>query len=348
MCVLISFLLKFLITILQDEQPIADPDKASLRASLVPAMLALSSSPSDKGIRAQIAESISLVAELDFPNVWADLIDQLVSSLSQTSFSKNIAVLETSHSIFRHWRSQVRSDALFTEINLVLSKFTDPFLGLFRMVIQLILGGQANPDLAQTMILLIDIYYDLTCQDLPPAIEDTHLEFFGSADGKDGWFVSLMGWDPVELRVDSDSTSPSLPTQIKTSILQVVTLFIKLFPETLQQSGAVLTFVKKVWELAGTSGTSASPTNGVPYDSLISTSLQFISTAIRSGFYSKTLFSSQGGPGAFTVSSLIQGIIIPNIQLRETDLEMFEDDPAEWIRLDLSVSRSRYSFFPLG
>lgn len=36
-------------------------------------MIALSN-PSDKAIRAQIAESVALIAELDFPTQWSDLI----------------------------------------------------------------------------------------------------------------------------------------------------------------------------------------------------------------------------------------------------------------------------------
>jgi len=45
-----------------------------LRAQLVPAMLRLSN-PADKTIRVQIAESVSLIAQLDFPEQWPDLID---------------------------------------------------------------------------------------------------------------------------------------------------------------------------------------------------------------------------------------------------------------------------------
>jgi exportin-2 (importin alpha re-exporter) len=37
-------------------------------------MLALSA-PTDKAIRAQVAESVALIAELDFPNKWDNLID---------------------------------------------------------------------------------------------------------------------------------------------------------------------------------------------------------------------------------------------------------------------------------
>jgi len=40
----------------------------------MPAMLRLSN-PADKTIRVQIAESVSLIAQLDFPEQWPDLID---------------------------------------------------------------------------------------------------------------------------------------------------------------------------------------------------------------------------------------------------------------------------------
>ncbi len=59
---------------LQDEYPISVADKEALKPQLVPAMIALSGA-SDKAIRAQIAESVSLIAELDFPERWPDLID---------------------------------------------------------------------------------------------------------------------------------------------------------------------------------------------------------------------------------------------------------------------------------
>ena len=59
---------------IQDVQPLAEEDKEALRAELVPAMLSLSA-PTDKAIRAQVAESVALIAELDFPAKWENLID---------------------------------------------------------------------------------------------------------------------------------------------------------------------------------------------------------------------------------------------------------------------------------
>lgn len=138
----------------------------------------------------------------------------MVASLSPTDYNVNIGVLETAHSIFRPWRAQVRSDALFTVINFVLSKFMDPFLELFRATSRLLLASPSSPNytqLAQAMVLLIDIFYDLTCQDLPPAIEDNYDEFFGK---ERGLFFAFLAWDPVELRPDV-----SMPTHYLCSTL---------------------------------------------------------------------------------------------------------------------------------
>ena len=60
--------------IVQDIQPLPENDKATLRSQLVPAIMLWLSNPSDKVIRSQIAESVSLIAELDFPVRWGDLI----------------------------------------------------------------------------------------------------------------------------------------------------------------------------------------------------------------------------------------------------------------------------------
>ncbi|KAG2159252.1 CAS/CSE protein [Suillus bovinus] len=308
----------------EDDAPLPEADKAALRSQLVPAMIALSN-PTDKAIRAQIAEAVALIAELDFPAKWTDLIDQLILSLSKTDYSINVGVLQTAHSIFNQWRAQVRSDELFTEINFVLSRFMQPFLDLSNQTATILLSSPAPPNIAivtQAQIILVDIFYDFTCQDLPPGIEDAHDSFFAP---QTGLFQRFMSWDPPELRSDPDETQPSLPAQLKTKIFEIGELYIKLFPDQLSRSPAVEGFVQSVWELIG-----SNKLPGVADDSLVSQSLRFISTAIRSGYY-KSLFSSRD-----TIASLVQGVIIPNIGLRDHEMEQFEDEPLEFIRLDLA------------
>jgi hypothetical protein len=59
---------------IQEEAPVPVADKVALKDALVAAMIQLST-PIDKTIRAQIAESISLIASADFPEQWPNLID---------------------------------------------------------------------------------------------------------------------------------------------------------------------------------------------------------------------------------------------------------------------------------
>lgn len=61
------------------------------------------------------------------------------------------------------------------------------------------------------MAVLIDLYYDLTCQDLAPEFEDRHETFF--AEGT-GYFMQLMAWDPPQLQTDvrRRRVAPPAPT----------------------------------------------------------------------------------------------------------------------------------------
>ncbi|KAI0648900.1 Cse1-domain-containing protein [Trametes meyenii] len=308
-----------------DEPPVPQADRAALHEALVPAMIQLSNAH-DKAVRAQVAESISLIAKVDFPEQWTDLVDKLVFSLSDSNYEVNVGILETAHSIFRPWRAETRSDALFTVINYVLSRFTRPFLQLFLHTTTLLFANPPPANLAQvaqSMVFLVDIFYDLTCQDLPPDIEDSHAQFFSP---QDGLFLKLLLWDPPQLRGDPDDTAPSLPSQIKTGILEIVELYVKLYPETLQASASVEAFVRAIWDLVG-----GGKRPSVADDGLVSQSLRFIASAIRTGYY-KELFGSKE-----TISGLVQGVVVPNVSLREHELEQFEDDPLEYIRLDLAL-----------
>ncbi|EJD41525.1 importin alpha re-exporter [Auricularia subglabra TFB-10046 SS5] len=312
-----------------DDDPIPATDKQALRPQIVPAMIALSNA-ADKGLRAQIAESVTVIAKSDFPDNWPTLIDELVSSLSPTDYAVNLGVLETAHSIFVRWRSETRSNKLFSDINYVLSRFMEPFLGIFRQTATLLLQPQKAADLAvlaQTQVVLVTLFYDLTCQDLPPALEDAHLEFFGPGTG---WFIRFLAWDPPELAADPEDTTPSLPSQLKTVVLEVAQLYANLFGETLTENGVIQNFVQAVWELVGSGQRAA-----VSDDQLVSQALQLLAALIRQPGTFSALFQS-----AEVIRSLVESMALPNVVLRDHETEQFEDDPLEYIRLDLSVGDS--------
>ncbi|KAF8749880.1 Cse1 [Rhizoctonia solani] len=197
----------------EEDFPINDTDKGAVRAELVPAMLALSKSGADKSdrlARPQLAESLAIVAGEDYPDRWPTLMEQLTSSFSETDYNVNVGVLEAAHAVCAPWKSQVRSDRLFSTINAVVGVLGTPLLGMFRHVTGILLGGGATglPEeqhrvLAQTLHLLLCLYEDLVDQDIPPVFEDSVPEFFGVSGGDDGLFLKILAWNPEALKGDA-------------------------------------------------------------------------------------------------------------------------------------------------
>ena len=72
----------------------------------------------------------------------------------------------------------------------------------------------------------------------------------------------------------------------------------------------------------------------IGYLQLVAQALNFISAAIHSGYY-KSLFSSRD-----TIKAIVEGVVLPNVSLREHEVEQFEDDPLEYIQVDLALSSS--------
>ena len=85
-------------------------------------------------------------------------------------------------------------------------------------------------------------------------------------------------------------------------------------------------FVTAVWNLLMNHGPE------VKYDLLTSNAIQFLASVADRKQY-KSLFEDQG-----TLASICEKIIVPNIQLRECDVELFEDNAEEFIRRDLEGS----------
>jgi exportin-2 (importin alpha re-exporter) len=64
----------------------------------------------------------------------------------------------------------------------------------------------------------------------------------------------------------------------------------------------------------------------------VSKAIGFLSTVVKQPRH-KDLFSSPD-----TLSQICEKVVLPNMGLRESDEEAFEDDPIEYIRRDLEGS----------
>lgn len=89
----------------------------------------------------------------------------------------------------------------------MLERFCEPYYGIFAHVDQLLSSGQPLPPnaslplLAQSVLLLTQLFHDLVSQDLPPFFEERLSDFMGG-NGKEGWLKKYLSWERPELKGD--------------------------------------------------------------------------------------------------------------------------------------------------
>ncbi|GAA5939353.1 importin-alpha export receptor [Sporobolomyces koalae] len=303
--------------------PLAQSTADQLKQSVVPIMISLSSEPA---LQVQVGEAIAIMAEADFPDNWQGLIDQLVQSLSPTDFVVNNAVLQTAHSIFRRWRSEFRTDDLFLEIKFVLDRFCAPFLSLFQQTDSILstpgLTAEQHALVLKTLLYLLQIYHDLNSQDLPEFFEDRLGEFMPLLLKYLDYSTPFPADDDDEEEEQGDLESA------KAEICEIAQLYSLRYLDAFGEGGYLGPFVEKTWGLLTKLGA------GVKYDGLVSKATSFLGTVVRMPSQ-RSLFEAQS-----TLEAFCEKIVLPNMTLRTFEEELFEDDPAEYVRRDLDSASS--------
>ncbi|KAF2204358.1 Cse1-domain-containing protein [Delitschia confertaspora ATCC 74209] len=271
-------------------------------------------------LQSQLGEAISAIAESDFWERWDTLVDDLVSRLTPDNATVNNGVLQVAHSIFKRWRPLFRSDELFTEINHVLSKFSTPFLTLMENTDAIISKSGNNPAVLReaftTLSLMMKLFYDLSCQDLPPVFEDN----LGPISAL---FHKYLVYDNVALHTDDD-TEAGILEYVRAGIFETLVLYLQKYEDVF---GPHLgQFVESTWSFLMTVGPETK------YDILVSRALQFLTSVAGIPQHAQA-FSNQE-----VLIQVVEKVILPNLSLRESDVELFEDEPIEFIRRDLEGS----------
>ncbi|KAI9753032.1 MAG: hypothetical protein M4579_005374 [Chaenotheca gracillima] len=273
-------------------------------------------------IQVQLGDAISIIADSDFWERWDTLVDDLVSRLTSDNTAVNNGVLQVAHSIFKRWRPLFRSDALYTEINHVVGKLAGPFLTLFQNTDRLINENDNNKEtlhqLFTTLSLIVKLFYDLSCQDLPPQFEDNLTAI------AELWHKYLTYDNPL-LHTDDESEAGPLEF-VKAGICEVLVLYVQKYEDAF---GPYLNqFITSSWNLLTTIGAETK------YDILVSKALQFLTSIAHIPVHART-FSEE-----LVLTQVVEKVILPNLSLREADVELFEDEPIEYIRRDLEGSDS--------
>ena len=166
------------------------------------------------------------------------------------------------------------------------------------------------------MNLLVKIFYDLSCQDLPPIFEDNLVDVTSLLH-------KYLTYENHLLATEDDSESGPLEF-VKAGICEVITLYMQKYEDAFGE--LCKPFITSTWNLLTTIGPQTK------FDILVSKALQFL-TAVASLDKHAENFNNDN-----ILGEVVEKVILPNVSLRESDIEQFEDEPIEYIRRDLEGS----------
>lgn len=162
------------------------------------------------------------------------------------------------------------------------------------------------------------LFYDLSCQDLPPVFEDNLL-------GITKLLQKYLVFDDASLHTDSDEEAGPLEF-VKSGVLEVLSLYVQKYEDAF--GPYVHIFTTSTWNFLTAAGMETK------YDIVVSKALQFLTAVTRISAHAQS-FNDDANMG-----QVIERVVLPNLTLRESDMELFEDEPIEFIRRDLEGSDS--------
>ncbi|KAI9175251.1 importin-alpha export receptor [Blastocladiella emersonii ATCC 22665] len=296
---------------------ISPADRAVVKSVLVDLMIAVPTK-----LQLQLSDAVGIIAVHDFPASWDTLIDQLVGKLTPENFAINNGVLQTAHPILKRWRFKYRSDALFTEINFVIERFGPAYKALFEATDARLTDALARNDksaaemYATTLLLLAKIFFSFNVQDLPAFFEEHQAAFFPV-------FLKYLrpNLSPL-LDGDSDDEASTFD-RFQTVVCEIAAMYAEKYAEDWLYLGQ---FVDATWHLL--TQTSMAPR----HDMLVARAMALLTSVVRRPS-NRASFESPD-----TLSAIVNQIVVPNLTLRDSDEEMFEDEPVEFVRRDLDGS----------
>lgn len=187
---------------------IPDADRELIKNNLVSLMCTV-----PPAIQSQCSESIALIAAVDFPQRWDNLLTDLIAKFTDPNWNIVNGVLLTANSILKRFRFVQRSDALYADILYVLQRIQEPLTQLFvSITAQLDTAHTASGDILGLTARLAAlrsinrIFYSLNYQDLPEYFEDHMNEWMA------GFAKLLQYTNPILVDEDEEMQPGELVT----------------------------------------------------------------------------------------------------------------------------------------
>lgn len=290
-------------------------DRLAIKTLIVALMLR-----SPTALQKQLSDAVSIIGKYDFPKKWPQLIDEMVDKFATGDFNIINGVLQTAHSLFKRYRYEFKSQNLWEEIKLVLDRMAKPLTDLLLATMELTKAHADNPQALKviygSLVLVCKVFFSLNSQDLPEFFEDNMATWMKA-------FHELLTVDVPCLHTGPDE-DPGVLEHLRSQVCENIGLYAQKYDE---EFGTYMeTFVTAVWELLVKTGIQTK------YDALVSNALQFLSVVAERNHYRKIFENPE------ILASICEKVVIPNLDFRQSDEELFEDSPEEYIRRDIEGS----------
>lgn len=297
-------------------QDISEHDRVEIKSQIIDLMLRL-----PENLQKQVSDGISIIGKHDFPSKWTELFPKMSSTFTSNDFHAINGVLRTANPLFKRYRFEDKSDKLWTEIKIVLEQFAEPLTTLFSNSLTSLQTHRDQPAIAKilldSLLLMCKIFYSLNFQDLPEQFED-RMEIWMKG------FHNLLEFPFSPALDNADPEKPGVLQELKAQICENVALYAQKYDE--EFTSCLPTFFQDIWTLLVTI------TPEPKFDLLVSAGMKFLSSAAQREHY-KHLFATKE-----VLTNICEKIVAPNVFLRGPDVEMFENEPEEYIRRDIEGS----------
>jgi exportin-2 (importin alpha re-exporter) len=304
----------------------ASADRQAVKAALVAVMLRV-----PVLVRRQLSEVLAVIAEHEYPDMWPELVPDLgaklgalVAAPATVDWLSIQGVLETLHAVFERYPWRERSNPLYSEINYSLSHTQAPLLACFNKISLVLhdaptvsaMDAKNRELVVQDADLVCKVFFCLSWQEMPPFFEENMNPFMTELN-------RFLVYENVSIDDGTDHDTPSCIDDLHVTVLEILNLYESKHDEEFRPF--LQNFVNVTWQLL------TRRLNCAKHDRVVTAGIKFLTTVARSPDYA--LFSDPA-----TLAQVCQQIVIPNIQLREDDEELFEDNPVEYIRRDMEGS----------
>ncbi|AAZ12032.1 importin-alpha re-exporter protein, putative [Trypanosoma equiperdum] len=290
------------------EHCVAESDKAFVRNNITGIMF---SAPLN--VQRNLAEAISMIAETDFPSAWPDALQRIIHVLmNEKSVVLHSAALSTAHSILGRYRNQPDlSQETANDLRVIYTDLTSPLLNSMVLLVDAVEKCGTDAHAACTgLTSAVECLRDITAFDLGD-------EFIWGIEG----FVRVL---LRCLQLGGSGVLGACTIELKSVVIMCVSHFLLQFDEDFEKYASE--FLKVVWDTISSPSSCESD-----MDDIVVQGMGLLAAACRGA--TREVFNNES-----VLVNLMTEVIMPNLALRQVDVELFGTEPDEYIQRDIEGS----------